>query len=485
MKKGLTKEYEEYGKNQHKFNGRLVSYFPTVGKMPNKAKFRNEYQKQVWIYVLEAIVTYNLYTLLGKFEEEENLIIHNINQPIEVYITGLRGPVSMGSKRSLQAFELKERSRNIIIQTREKRTIIVVESVIPESNHKRVPQEIEMCHTIDKALTEQREYGFKLQPMINMRNSIIFISAQGCYDETIMQEHLVEVTIMDYQDNIILSTLITPRVFVTINPSHLGFDEDELIIGKDEINMMKEIRKLAKNKIIIGYDIKKTLRLCNIYTNTIQGYIDLEKNKLLTQKSGVLAKQIKLSQLTKRFNIKTKHPLSTTQRCKVYKQLWKKIEYELLDILQITEQYQEQDVLELQNQMEDEFTSIGRTPTSLPRTLVKETSRSEIRNLNIEATITKPSISVFINTSPMKRLRITSNEDNEQITLLESIQKRCRVHNSNIPKICLINGEQYQIQAIIATPIKETNQIILCQTSKVNDSQGREILKGGRNVKDL
>ena len=63
------------------------------------------------------------------------------------------------------------------------------------------------------------------------------------------------------------------------------------------------------------------MRLCNIYTNTIQGYIDLEKSKMLKRKSGVPAKQIKLSQLAKRFNIKTKHPMQTTQRCDIYRQL--------------------------------------------------------------------------------------------------------------------------------------------------------------------
>ena len=123
--------------------------------------------------------------------------------------------------------------------------------------------------------------------------------------------------------------------------------------------------------------------------------------------------------------------------------------------------------------MKDEFTAIGRTPINLPRDLIKESTNPKIRNENPEITITKSTTSFSINTSPMKRLRITSNEDNEQ---------KCRVQNSNIPKICIINGEQYQIQAIIATPIKEPNQPILCQTSKLNDSQGREVLKGGRNV---
>jgi len=358
---------EEHGRNQYKFNGRLVSYFPAVGKMPNKAKFRNEYQKQIWIHMLENIGTYNLYTLLGKFDEEENIMIHNVNQPIEVYFTGIRGPISVASKRSLQAFELKERSRNVIIQTQEKRTIVVIESVIPGSNIKQNPEEIEMCSHIDKALMSQREYEFKSPPTITIKKDIIFMSAQGCYDETTMQEHLVEVTIMDYRGNILLSTIITPRVFVTINPSHLGFDEDELMRGKDEMNMAKELRKLTKNKIIIGYNIKKTLRLCNIYTYYIQGYIDLEKNKLLKRKSGVHTKQIKLSQLAKKFNIRTKTPMQTTQRCEVYKQLWNKIEYEILDIFNISEQYQEQDVLELQNIMEDEFTSIGQTPMRVPK----------------------------------------------------------------------------------------------------------------------
>ena len=96
---------------------------------------------------------------------------------------------------------------------------------------------------------------------------------------------------------------------------------------------------------------------------------------------------------------------------------------ETLEILQITEQYQEQDVLELQNQMEDEFTSIGRTPISLPRNLIKGTTSSELRNPNPETTITKSPTPFSIKTSPMKRLRLTSNEDNVQIPLIESIQK--------------------------------------------------------------
>jgi len=214
---------------------------------------------------------------------------------------------------------------------------------------------------------------------------------------------------MGYQGDIILSTIITPRVFVTINPSHLGFDEDELITGKDEMTMMREIRALTKNKTIIGYNIKKTMRLCNIYTNTIHGYIDLEKNKLLKRISGVFAKQIKLPQLAKRFNIKTKHPMRTTQRCEIYRQLWKKAEHETLEILQITEQYQEQDVLELQNQMEDEFTSIGRTPRNLPRNLVAEIPNTTTKPLNQKATATVLSNLFTINTSPMKRLRIHSD----------------------------------------------------------------------------
>jgi len=232
----------------------------------------------------------NLYPLLGKFEEEENIIIHNVNQSIDVYINGLQGPIPIASQRSLQAFELRKRNRNLVIQTVEKKTIIVIEAVIPESNIKRTPEDIEMCPEIDKALMEQREYGFKSPSRSLIRNNILFISAQGCYNESIMQEHLIEVTISNYQGNIILSTIITPRVFVTINSSHLGFDEDELANGKDEMTIGKEIRKLVKNKVIIGYNMRKTVKLCNIFTHYIQGYIDLEKSQLLRRKSGLTTK---------------------------------------------------------------------------------------------------------------------------------------------------------------------------------------------------
>ena len=51
----------EYGTNQYKFGGgRLVSYYPTVEKVPNKAKFNNEFQKQVYrhlqsVYIIRKI----------------------------------------------------------------------------------------------------------------------------------------------------------------------------------------------------------------------------------------------------------------------------------------------------------------------------------------------------------------------------------------------------------------------------------------------
>jgi len=166
--------------------------------------------------------------------------------------------------------------------------------------------------------------------------------------------------------------------------------------------------------------------------------------------------------------------MRTTQRCAVYKQLWKNIEYEILNILQISEQYQEQDVLELQNKMEDEFTSNGKTPINLPRKLIKET-------VKVTEETNKRLIPISIDTSPMKKLKLT-NKDIMPIPILTSIKRECRAQKSNIPKICFINGKEHQIQAIIVNPINEPDQTIICQASQSRDSQGREILKGGRNV---
>ena len=84
----------------------------------------------------------------------------------------------------------------------------------------------------------------------------------------------------------------------------------------------------------------------------------------------------------------------------------------------------------------------------------------------------------------MKKLRLTVDEDEVQIPLLESIKRKCQIQHSNMPKTCLINGDEYQIQAIIATPTKNPQSALICQTSPLQYSQGREILKGGRYVED-
>ena len=128
----------DYGRNKYKFGAGIASYFSTIGKVPNKIKFDNEYQKQVWIHMLENVGTYNLYALLGKFDAEENIIIHNVNQVVDIYIGGLKGSIQLGSKRSLQAFELKGRNRNIVIQTTEKRSVLVIESIIMGSELREI-----------------------------------------------------------------------------------------------------------------------------------------------------------------------------------------------------------------------------------------------------------------------------------------------------------------------------------------------------------
>jgi len=218
---------------------------------------------------------------------------------------------------------------------------------------------------------------------------------------------VVEITIMGYQGNILLSTIIAPRTFVTINPSHLGFEEDDLMTGKDEFITMQEIRRITINKTIIGYDMKKTMRLYNIHTYAIHGYVYLERHELLRRKCGMFTNKIKLPQMAKKFNIKAKFPIRTAPRCTVLRQLWKKVERETLDVINVTHQCAEQDVLELQNQMEDEFTSIGRTPSRILRTLIEEAPRTQTPENRIpinKTIVTKIATPFTINTLPMKKM---------------------------------------------------------------------------------
>ena len=136
----------------------------------------------------ETVDTYNPYTLLGKFDKEENIIIHNVNQPIDVYLTGLKGPISISSKNSLQAFGLRERNRNMVIQIIEKKSIVVIEAIIPGSEVKKTINEAEDCK-IQQAIIGQQSYGFNPFETLNLPAKIIFMAAQGCYDKTTMQEH--------------------------------------------------------------------------------------------------------------------------------------------------------------------------------------------------------------------------------------------------------------------------------------------------------
>ena len=58
------------------------------------------------------------------------------------------------------------------------------------------------------------------------------------------------------------------------------------------------------------------------------------------------------------------------------------------------------------------------------------------------------------------------------------------INESTLPALCVIKGEQYHLKIIMATPIQDPQQTLFYQTATFNDSQGREVLKGGRNVGD-
>ena len=107
--------------------------------------------------MLEHIKTYNLAKLLGKFNETENIYIHNTNQNITVYMGGLDIPIQLSSHNSIEAFELKERSRNLIIQTYELRTIIAIESITKKGGHKTLPKNNPKCR-IYQAIMSKKNY---------------------------------------------------------------------------------------------------------------------------------------------------------------------------------------------------------------------------------------------------------------------------------------------------------------------------------------
>ena len=47
----------------------------------------------------------------------------------------------------------------------------------------------------------------------------------------------MEVTIINYQGQILLSTVVTPRQYVPFNENHAGFPEEEMMQGKDEVSL--------------------------------------------------------------------------------------------------------------------------------------------------------------------------------------------------------------------------------------------------------
>ena len=381
---------------------------------------------------------------------------------------GLDTPIQLPSHNSVEAFELKERSRNLIIQTHELRTIIVIESITKKGGHKTLPKNDPKCR-VYQAIMNKKNYEITEDEEVKIPSSILYIAAQGIKDNEKETENLLEVTIINYKGQILLSTVVSPRQYVPFNESHTGFPEDEMTQGKDEILVLENIKRLVMQKVIVCYGALNIFRICSISTSLTNDFVDLERSEPLRRRMGNQMGKIALSTMAKKCNIPWKVPMRTPRICKVIQQLWSMVENYTINFMEIQINHSEHETLQLQDQMDEEF----QEPVI---TQIQEAPSRKTTKIN-------PS-TLQIQTSPLKRLRITEDNEIEQIPLLNLVQKKFRVDQtqSNFPKNCIINGEEYTIQAIIASPVKQASKPILCQLLTLPHSQGREDLKGGRNV---
>ena len=77
-------------------------------------------------------------------------------------------------------------------------------------------------------MINRKGYGFDPLETLNLPNEIVFMAARGCHNEIKMQEHLIEVTLMGYHGNTLLSTIIAPRTFVTIINNYKQFVQSDM-----------------------------------------------------------------------------------------------------------------------------------------------------------------------------------------------------------------------------------------------------------------
>jgi len=102
--------------------------------------------------------------------------------------------------------------------------------------------------------------------------------------------------------------------------------------------------------------------------------------------------------------------MRTPRICKVLQQLWSMVENYTLNFMEIQINHSEHETLQLQDQMDEEFqepviTQIKKAPSR---------KTTEINQTTLQ-----------IQTSPLKRLRITEDNKIEKIPLFNSVQKKC------------------------------------------------------------
>lgn len=296
-------------------------HFPSAVRIPNQCKFDELFARTLTIYRIQetspTLLHLMLHTWTIEFPMQPTgfINIHNCGPPLSINVDGITCNIRLGQNQSL----ILRGPNSLFYRTQ------IVPSTVPQVVAIEILAPMDIV--FDTGIDEQFPFiNIKTARLSYPENSILFIEAlRAKSPKSIAPNTITQISIIDFVENTVLNTRITPRAYVNYPQS----SNADLTNGMDEMAACNQIRRIITNKIVVGFHLKDLLRYLQMPCYQVKEIRELSKSQDLEAITTPQSDEFKLEQLAVKLKIlgpgKDKFPYMAVDDTLVRAQVLKKI----------------------------------------------------------------------------------------------------------------------------------------------------------------
>ena len=200
---------------------------------------------------------------------------------------------------------------------------------LPDDIYQNTSQSVNKYEYTPPSGVRNRTYSYLRNPMTleEIRSKILFMDIECAMDGS-KQLVPVSIAVQDYYGRLLMRDYICPRQWIeNYQTKFHGITERDLIGTIDGEQIKGEVKKLLKDKVLIGHDLRLELKALNINIKDLAGVRDLQGCLALKRIMPPHQSEWKLTDVARRLDIKGQSKQhSAAEDVRIIREVYLKIE---------------------------------------------------------------------------------------------------------------------------------------------------------------